>query len=142
MKHQLELERSDLDVRRVSDEYLAAWRDRDAARIIALHTPDTSFQLHVGTPPANGRQAVQATFAGLFQQWPGFGFITHRLLLGPHHWILDWTMTATVPRHVDGRTVDKEIRLHCLDVVELSPEGLVARKDTFVDAAQLRAAMA
>lgn len=55
---------------------------------------------------------------------------------------LDGTMTATVPRRVDGVTVNEEIQLHGVDVVELSPEGLVARKDTFVDAAQLRAVMA
>jgi hypothetical protein len=55
---------------------------------------------------------------------------------------LDWTITATVPWQVDGLTVNKEIRLHRVDVEELSPERLVARKDTFVDAAQLRAVMA
>jgi hypothetical protein len=133
---------AELDIQRISDDYFAAWRHRDPARIIALHTHDTSFELHVGTPAAQGRQAVQATFARLFQQWPGFGFITHRVILGQRHWVLDWTMTATVPRQIDGRAIDEEIRLHCVDVVELSAEGLVARKDTFVDAAQLRAVMA
>jgi len=139
--HAFEGSDSELDIRQISDDYFAAWRDRDPARIIALHTPDTSFELHAGTPIANGRQAVEATFARFFHQWPGFGFITHRVILGRRHWVLDWTMTATVTRQVDGRAVDKEIRVHCVDVVELSPEGLVARKDTFVDAAQLRAVM-
>jgi hypothetical protein len=55
---------------------------------------------------------------------------------------LDWTTTATVPRQVDGLTVNKELRRHGVDVAEPSPEGLVARKDTFVDAAQLCAVMA
>ena len=47
-----------------------------------------------------------------------------------------------VPRQVDGLTVNKQIQLHGVDVVERSPEALVARKDAFVDAAQLRAVMA
>jgi hypothetical protein len=130
-----------LDLERISNDYFAAWRARDPARIIALHTPDTSFELHAGTPAVTGRPAVQATFAGLFERWPGFGVVTHRVVLGPRHWVLDWTMTATLPRQVDGRTVGRDIHIHCLDLVELSPDGLVARKDTFVDAAQLRAAL-
>jgi ketosteroid isomerase-like protein len=135
-------ERSTLEVQLILNEYFAAWRDRDPARIVARHTPDTSFELHIGTPAVKGRPAVEATFAGFFRQWPGFTFIAHRVIVGASHWVLDYTMTATAQRHIDGRTVDREIRVHCLDVVELSPEGLVARKDTFVDAAQLRAAMA
>jgi uncharacterized protein (TIGR02246 family) len=135
-------ERSELNIQQISDDYFAGWRARDPSRIIALHTADTSFELHAGTPVVNGRQEVEASFARFFQQWPEFGFIAHRVILGHRHWILDWTMTATVSRQVDGRTVNKAVRLHCVDVVELSPEGLVARKDTFVDAAQLRAVMA
>lgn len=37
-----------IDVQKVADRYLAAWRDRDPDRIIAMHTPDTCFELHVG----------------------------------------------------------------------------------------------
>jgi hypothetical protein len=37
--------------------------------------------------------------------------------------------------------ISGDIRFDCLDVVEVSADGLVARKDTFVDAVQLNAAL-
>ena len=51
------------------------------------------------------------------------------MLYGEDHWILDWAL------------ISGDIRFDCLDVVNVSPDGLVARKDTFIDAAQLQAAM-
>jgi hypothetical protein len=37
--------------------------------------------------------------------------------------------------------ISGDIRFDCLDVVNVSPDGLVARKDTFVDSVQLQAAL-
>ena len=113
----------------LSEEYLAAWEALDPDRIISLHTDDTRFQVHAGTTQfAEGSDDVRQAFADLFEQWPGFGFETHRLLLADSHWVLDWTLTA-----------DGGVRLGCLDVVEVCSEGKVARKDTYVDVADLNA---
>jgi hypothetical protein len=49
--------------------------------------------------------------------------------------VLDWALTFQ-PAGADERA-----RFDCVDVVNLSPEGLVARKDTFVDMVQLQAAL-
>jgi len=130
-----------LDLEHITNNYFAAWRDRDPARIVTMHTPDTRFELHVGMPAVTGREAVQQAFARYFEQWPGFSFDVHRVVLGPDHWVLDWTMRSTITRNVDRRAVTTDIQIGCLDLVVLSPEGLVARKDTFVDVAHLRAAM-
>jgi uncharacterized protein (TIGR02246 family) len=131
-----------LDLEEITREYFAAWEARDPDRIAALHTPDTRFQLHAGGEPAVGRDGVRQAFADIFEQWPGFSFETHRVLMGPDHWVLDWTMVATLKREQDGKEVDRPVRLHCLDVVTVSPEGLVDRKDTFVDVAQVNALLA
>ena len=72
---------------------------------------------------------MRATFAELFTTFPDFSFETYRVLYGEDHWVLDWAL------------ISGDIRFDCLDVVVVSPEGLVARKDTFVDAAALQAAM-
>jgi hypothetical protein len=82
-----------------------------------------------------GREAVRATFAELFERFPEFGFETHRVLYGPDFWILDWALTFQ-PEGGGDRA-----RFDCLDVVNVSPDGLVARKDTFVDMVQLKAAL-
>jgi len=77
----------------------------------------------------HGRQAVRAAFAALIEQFPDLTWETYRVLYGENHWVLDWAL------------ISGDIRFDCLDVVDVSPDGLVARKDTFIDAAQLQAAM-
>ena len=83
----------------------------------------------MGGAPVVGRDAVRATFAGIFEQFPEFSFETYRVLYGDDHWILDWAL------------ISGDIRFDCLDVVNVSPDGLVVRKDTFIDSAQLQATM-
>jgi hypothetical protein len=78
---------------------------------------------------ASRSDAVRATFAEIFEQFPGFAFETYRVLYGDNHWVLDWAL------------ISGDIRFDCLDVVDVSPDGLVSRKNTFIDAAQLQAAM-
>ena len=117
------------DLKAISERYFAAWADRDPDAIVALHTPDTRFWTHLGGEPVVGRDAVRATFAELFVQFPEFSFETYRVFYGDDHWVLDWAL------------ISGDIRFDCLDIVEVSPDGLVARKDTFVDTVQLKAAM-
>lgn len=122
-----------LDVAAVSERYFAAWADCDPGAIAALHTEDTTFWVHAGQEPVRGRAAAREAFAQLFELFPGFGFDVHRVLLGERHWVLDWTLTWEPPGGGEGR-------LDCVDAVVVADDGLVARKDTFVDAAQLRVA--
>jgi uncharacterized protein (TIGR02246 family) len=124
-----------LDLEAIAERYFAAWEARDPDAIVALHTEDTQFWTHLGTEPVKGREAVRATFAELFERFPEFGFETYRVLYGPDFWILDWALTFR-PEGSEQRA-----RFDCLDVVKVSSEGLVARKDTFVDMVQLQAAL-
>lgn len=117
------------DLRAISEQYFAAWEDRDPDAIVALHTEDTQFWTHLGGAPVVGRDAVRATFGDLFAQFPNFAFEAYRVLYGEDHWVLDWAL------------ISGDIRFDCLDAVVLSPDGLVARKDTFVDAVQLQASL-
>lgn len=127
------------DLREVFDRYAAAWRARDPEAISALHTPDTEFRLRLDRPPARGCDEARETFAALFEQWPEFGFDVHRVLFGPDHWVLDWTVTAQLPEPDGG---SRPVRFDCLDVVTVDGDGLVSRKDTFVDFLQVQAALA
>jgi hypothetical protein len=118
-----------VDLKAISERYFAAWADRDPDAIVALHTDDTRFWTHLGSEAVVGRDAVRATFAELFDTFPDFSFETYRVLYGEDHWVLDWAL------------ISGDIRFDCLDVVVVSPDGLVARKDTFVDSVQLQAAI-
>jgi uncharacterized protein (TIGR02246 family) len=124
-----------LDLEAIAERYFAAWEANDPDGIAALHTEDTQFWSHLGSEPVKGREAVRATFAELFDRFAEFGVETYRVLYGPDFWVLDWALTFRPEGSAETRRFD------CLDVVNLSPEGLVARKDTFVDMVQLQAAL-
>jgi ketosteroid isomerase-like protein len=54
--------------------------------------------------------------------------------------VLDWALISRVKLDQGGEPVEREVRFDCLDVVTVR-DGLVARKDTYIDTAQLAAAM-
>ncbi|MFI9503762.1 nuclear transport factor 2 family protein [Nocardia sp. NPDC052566] len=122
-----------LDLSEITRRYFAAWEAHDVDAIVALHTPDSRFQAHGRGTAVRGREALRREFAQVFERYPGFGFEERRVLFGSGHWVLDWTLTFRRPGE-DRRGV------HCLDVVEVASDGLVARKDTFFDFAELKAA--
>jgi ketosteroid isomerase-like protein len=118
-----------LDLKAISEHYFAAWAARDPDAIVALHTDDTRFWTHLGVGPVHGRDGVRGAFAEIFERFPDFAYETYRVLYGENHWVLDWAL------------ISGDIRFDCLDVVNVSPDGLVARKDTFIDTVQLQAAI-
>ncbi|GGK97690.1 nuclear transport factor 2 family protein [Nocardia jinanensis] len=122
-----------LDLSATAKRYFAAWAAHDIAAIVALHTPDSQFQAHGRGTAVHGREALRREFAQVFDLYPGLGLEERRLLFGSGHWVLDWTLTFQRPG-ADRRGI------HCLDVVEVASDGLVARKDTFFDFAELKAA--
>jgi uncharacterized protein (TIGR02246 family) len=123
----------------LAERYFAAWEARDPARIVELHAPDTRFQIHAGGEVVEGREAVREAFAGIFRRWPDFRFETYRVLYGDDHWVLDWALISTLKRDERGGRAERAIRFDCLDVVTVR-DGLVVRKDTYVDGAQFAAA--
>ena len=126
---------ADGDTRRLFDRYADTYATGDVEAIVALHAPDSQFWLHLDREPAIGRDAIAETFAGLFADWPKSGFDVHRVLTGSDHWVLDWALTAELTRP-DGSLVP--VRFDCLDTVTVDADGLVARKDTFVDYIQVQ----
>jgi hypothetical protein len=118
-----------LDLQAISERYFAAWAAHDPDAIVALHTEDTQFWTHLGAEPVHGRDAVRAAFAEIFEQFPNLTWETYRVLYGEDHWILDWAL------------ISGDVRFDCLDVVNVNGAGLVSRKDTFIDAMQLQAAL-
>ena len=127
--HTVSMQTTVQDLKAISERYFAAWAAHDPDAIVALHTEDTQFWTHLGSGPVQGREAVRGAFAEICAQFPDFSWETYRVLYGEDHWILDWAL------------ISGDVRFDCLDVVNVSPEGLVVRKDTFIDAMQLQAAL-
>ncbi len=111
----------------LAERYSDAWHSHDADQIVALHTPDTVFQMHVGDEPARGRDAVRETFAQILQQWPDLHFEAVTLRFGEDFWVVEWRMTGT--NSESGAKMDVD----ALDVITVK-EGRVHTKDTYIDA--------
>ena len=117
------------ELKEFSERYFAAWAARDPEAIVAMHSEDTQFWTHAGGEPAKGQDAVRAEFAQIFERFPEFSYETYRVLYGDDFWVLDWAL------------INGDVRFDCVDIVNVSPEGLVSRKDTFIDMVQLQATM-
>jgi SnoaL-like domain len=123
----------------IFERYAKCWADRDPEAIVRLHTEDTIFWLHNGGEQVHGKDVVRRTFAGMFEQFPNFRFEVYRTFFGLDHWVLDWALLCTLPASDGSGT--REARWDCIDVVTVTAEGLVSRKDTFIDAAQAARAL-
>ena len=124
-------------IEEIAKPYFKAWEDCDPDAIAALHAEDTMFWLHAGGGPVEGREAVRKTFADMIEQWPEFSFEVYRVFYGEDHWVLDWALKAVL---TDDDGTRQPIRFDLLDVVTVNADGLVQRKDTFVDFPQAMAA--
>jgi steroid delta-isomerase-like uncharacterized protein len=126
-------------IEELAARYGEAWNSQDLDAILALHADDCVFHAHAGgSPPAEGKEAVREAFAAYLAQLPDINFATRSLRTGEDYWVLESTMTGTVaqPLQVEGEDRGAEgakVDVECIDVIEVR-DGLVARKDTYLDA--------
>jgi hypothetical protein len=119
------------------ERYALAFATKDSEAVAALHSTSGSFWLHHDEAPVHGRPAIADRLDAIFGLWPHIDFVVQRKLLGDDFWVLDWTIALTRDTPAgSGAQVD------CLDLVTVDSDGLVLRKDTFVDGPQLRLALA
>ncbi|GAB3984728.1 hypothetical protein GCM10029978_095190 [Actinoallomurus acanthiterrae] len=131
---------TDNDLARIVDDYGQAWNSHGLDEIMAMHTPDTVFRLHLlGSAEAAGHAEVREVFAGLLAFWPDIHFATDRLSLGDGFFVHQCSITATLaaPLPLDGLVLQptgKPIRFSGVDVISVAG-GLVHRKETYLDIA-------
>jgi uncharacterized protein (TIGR02246 family) len=116
------------EVRDLFDRYAAAWEARDPDAIAALHTEESVFHLHSGSDPAEGREAVRATFAEMFAQWPDLSFDLVDLLVSEEGWAVEWKIRAG------------DLEADLADVVRVE-DGLVSSKQSYIDGVAVQAAL-
>jgi steroid delta-isomerase-like uncharacterized protein len=104
--------------------YSAAWAAHDPDAIVAMHTDDSVFHIHGGIEPVVGRDAVREAFATYFEQSPDLRFEPQRLHFGEDHFVSEYVMSGT--------REGTQFACDGTDVFTLR-EGLVARKDTYLD---------
>jgi hypothetical protein len=108
------------------ERYDEAWARKDLDAIVALHSEDGVFHLHMAAELATGREAVRATFAAVLAQYPDLRFERRDVRFGNDFIVFEYAM------HTRGLSID------AIDLFVVA-EGLVARKDTYLDATVLAA---
>jgi ketosteroid isomerase-like protein len=113
-----------LSIEELAGRYHQGWADRSADVIAELHTDDSVFHMHGVTGPAVGRGPVRDLVASLLRLVPDLHFEAKRLYVGTDHIVFEYDMSGTA----DGS------RFVCdgADVIAVT-DGLVARKDTYLD---------
>jgi steroid delta-isomerase-like uncharacterized protein len=130
--------------------YGAAWNSGNLDAIMALHADETSFCLHTGEGAHKGREAVRAAFADSLRQMPDLHFASRRVLIGEGFFVHEMTMSATLDRAAAGGDLEagdgdpsqrKRVDADVVDVITLR-DGVVASKDTYVDALEMQRQLA
>jgi ketosteroid isomerase-like protein len=113
-----------LSVEVLAGQYHQAWIDHDPDAIAALHTQDSVFHMHGFTDAAVGRASVRELVAGLLRLVPNLNFEAKRAYVAADHIVFEYDMSGTS----DG----SDSVCDGADVIAVS-DGLVARKDTYLD---------
>lgn len=117
-----------LTVEELAMAYHQAWVDLDPDTIVALHSKDSVFHMHGGAEPATGRSAIRALIAAFLRLVPDLKFEPKRLYTGADHIALEYDMSGTY----DG----SHFVCDGADVIAVA-DGLVSRKDTYLDYVKL-----
>jgi ketosteroid isomerase-like protein len=113
--------------------YAKAWNSADVSAILALHTNDSVFQLHDGTPPAIGIDAVGSALRRFFEQWSDAHFARRSVFFGKENWAVEWTLTARL-RGVGGSgSAGLSVSFEGVDIVTVR-DGRVSAKHVYYDA--------
>jgi ketosteroid isomerase-like protein len=113
------------EIQDLAVRYGVAWAGRDVDAIMAMHTDDTVFHLHGGAEPAIGRGATREAIAAVLTQWPDIRFERKRVYIGDGHFVSEYQMSAT-------NAAGQLLVCDGVDVFAVN-DGLVARKDTYLD---------
>ena len=125
-------------IRMLAERYGEAWNRQDLDTIMDLHAEDSVFVAHaVGTPPAEGKEAIREAFAGYLALLPDINFAERSLHVGDDHWVLESVMSGTVAHaiEVEGEALGASgarVVVDCVDVIEVR-DGLVSSKQTYID---------
>ena len=118
--------------------YHTGWETKDPDLIASLHSADTIFQLHDGSPAVEGREALREHCRHLFEAYE-FSMIMGKRIFGRDYWTFDWTMVLTLAMPDDTALV---AHIGMLDVIGINADGEVTSKHVYPDIAQMDAAFA
>lgn len=98
---------ADPDLLTLMDRFADAWNRHDLDALMAMMTDDCVFQASAGPDVdgqrSEGKPAVRAAFAAVFDTCPDAHWASARHLVAGLRGVSEWTFTGT---HKDGRRVE------------------------------------
>jgi steroid delta-isomerase-like uncharacterized protein len=121
----------------LATRYSKAWNDRDVEAILALHSDDSTFQVHGVGSRAKGRKEIRSALEAFFNTWSRTRFEGRARDLAEDHWVLEYTLHATLSAAVlvGSQTIEgtgQEVSFEGVDIVRVS-NGQVTSKDSYID---------
>jgi ketosteroid isomerase-like protein len=113
-----------LTVEELATAYHGAWMELDPEAIVALHSADSVFHMHGAARATAGKDAVRELIVALLKLVPDLKFEPKRIYSGADHIVFEYDMSGTF----DGSAFICD----GVDVIAIA-DGLVARKDTYLD---------
>ncbi len=99
--------RSDADLLTLLDRFADAWNRHDLDSLMAMMTDDCIFEASAGPrvdgQRSEGKQAVRAAFAAVFEAFPDAHWANPRHFITGNRGVSEWTFIGT---HKDGRQVE------------------------------------
>ena len=92
-----------LDVRRLLDEYRAAWLAHDIEGVIELVGDDVVYENLTTGIHVEGPDAFRAHVVETHERWPDFTFDEHAFYVAGDTGVSEWTARVTAP---DGRRLE------------------------------------
>ncbi|HET6507609.1 MAG TPA: nuclear transport factor 2 family protein [Baekduia sp.] len=130
---------------RLAAAYGAAWDAHDLDAIIAMHTDDMVFHLHLEGSDPVASPAVRDVFAYVFEAWPDYHCEIHRTTVREDLAILEYDIVGTLEKPFPagdemGVPTGTKASFGAIDVLHCV-DGKVQRKDTWVDGVAMRRAL-
>jgi steroid delta-isomerase-like uncharacterized protein len=125
------------------DRYSNAWNRHDVNTILAMHTEDSVFENHSSGGLAVGKVEIRKLIEGIFATLPDLRFATRRAYFGEGVAVIEWTARATHTNPIarGARIFPPTGNPLSWDGIDVIPvrDGLIARKDVYVDSLSLLA---
>jgi hypothetical protein len=112
--------------------YETAWISRDVNAIVALHSENSLFALHIrGMAPAIGRAAIRDQFQAILADNPTYAATQHNIEYGTDFVVIEYSFEGLETAGSSSSKVD------ALDLIYFE-DGLVSVKHTYLDTSSLR----
>jgi steroid delta-isomerase-like uncharacterized protein len=99
--------RADADLLELLDRFADAWNRHDLDALMSMMTDDGVFEASAGPrvdgQRSEGKQAVRAAFAAVFEAFPDAHWGNPRHFIAGNRGVSEWTFTGT---HEDGTRVE------------------------------------